>query len=70
MKALGQNRKKHSFFKISEAEFGLIKVLFYSSKSQNFYGIILRSHWFSKGKLNHSASIVSIKMFSTNLDCS
>ena len=59
----GKVTQKNSIVKISKVEFGLIKVLFYSLKSQNFYGIILlqkRSPWFWK-KLNHSVLIVSWK---------
>ena len=35
-----KSRKKKSISKISKAEFGLIKALFYYSMSQYFYGII------------------------------
>ena len=66
----GQNRnnnnKKNPVLKISKL--GLIKVLLYSSKSQNFYGIILlpkKNSWFWKGKFNQNLPICFIKMFST-----
>ena len=48
----GKIVNKNSILRISGAEFELIKVLFYSCKSQNFYGMILRSPWFWKGKFN------------------
>ena len=60
MGALGKIVKK-SILKISKAEFGLNRELFYSSKSQNFYGIVLGSLWFWKGKFNRWASIVLLK---------
>lgn len=40
-----KNHKKSSILKIRRPEFGLIKVLPYSSKSQNFCGIIQRRRW-------------------------
>ena len=56
-----------------QSEFGLIKGLPYSSKSQNFHGIILlqkRSSWFWKGKFNQNVTTdCLVKMFSANLDC-
>ena len=57
----GEIVQKNSILKISKAEFGLTKELFYSSKSQNLYGIILRSPWLGKGKFNHRVSIVLLK---------
>ena len=47
-----EKKKKKSILRISKAGFGPTKVLFYSFKSQNFYGFILRSPWFCKGKFN------------------
>ena len=48
-KGTGSKLRKNSSLKISKSEFWLIKVLLYSSKSQDFCGIILlqkRSSWF------------------------
>ena len=36
-----KSQKAKPILKISKAEFGLFKVLFYSSKAQNFYSIVL-----------------------------
>ena len=46
---------------ISKAEFGLNEVLCYSSKVQNFYGILLGSPWIWEGKFNYSVLNVSLK---------
>ena len=59
-----KSHRKNSILNISKAKFGLIKVLFYYSKTQHFYSIILLWNWsprFWKGKFNHSISIDSIK---------
>ena len=54
MGALGQNHKTNSILKIS-------KVLFYSSKSHDFYGIVVGKPWIWKRKFNHSVLIASLK---------
>ena len=49
-----KSQKKNSILKIS-------KVLFYSSKSQDFYGIVVGNPWIWKRKFNHSVLIASLK---------
>ena len=52
-----KSQKTKPILKISKAEFGLFKVLFYSYKSQNFYSIIL----LQKRSSYHSILIVFLK---------
>ena len=42
----GKISKKDSILKISKAEFGIIEVSLYSSRSKKVYDMILRNYWF------------------------
>ena len=65
MRVQGRNReKKNSVLKVSKSEFGLIKGLLYSSKSQNLHGTIpsqKRGSWFWKGNFDQNVPNVSLK---------
>ena len=69
----GKIAKKKSILKISKAEFGLIKELFYSSKSQNFlcyayYFVAKEEPLVMKRKIQSQCIDCLVKMFSTDLE--